>query len=93
MIKTIEETMIELGIDEEKELYDLSDKELLTLYNACDEYIMEQCKEICKRVDKLEDWEQSDSETFEAVIAEAVEKLEKSIADMDLQVEDDYEIE
>lgn len=61
------------------EIYNLSDQELLKLYEESEEYISEQCKEICKRVDMLEDWEQANDETFEDVIAEAVEKLEKSI--------------
>ncbi len=76
MIKTVEEVMNELGIDEEKALNELTDEELLKLYNACDEYIEEQCVEICKRAGLLEEWEKTDGDTFGNVLIRAVETIE-----------------
>lgn len=87
MIKTVEEVMKELGIDEEKTLNELTDEELLKLYNACDEYISEQCEEICRRADYLsvwetnflEEWENSEDVNFEDVLARAVKTIETAL--------------
>lgn len=86
MIKTVEEVMKELGIDEEKTFNELTDEELLKLYNACDEYISDQCEEICRRADYLSGWETNFLEeweyedvNFEDVLARAVKTIETTL--------------
>lgn len=76
MLKNVKEVMNELGIDEEKTLDELTNEELLKLYNTCDEYIDEQCIEICKRAGLLEEWENADGDNFGDVLNRAVETIE-----------------
>lgn len=65
-------------MDSNKTLQALSDRELIKLFDACDEYIPELCNEIWERVDINLEWKDIDSETFEDALEYAIQKLEKT---------------
>lgn len=58
-------------------LFDLSDKELIDLYEGLEENSIYVCKELCERSDMLETWENADGENFESVLDAAIERLQK----------------
>lgn len=58
-------------------LYELSDKELIALYQDSEESALCVCEELCERAGLLEAWEAADGESFESVVEEAIEKLER----------------
>lgn len=58
-------------------LYELSDKELIALYQGLEENDFCVCEELCERAGLLEAWKDADGESFERVLDEAIERLQK----------------
>lgn len=59
--------------------YNMTNYELLNLYNASKEYEPEMCKEICSRVGMYEDYYYASSENVDRVMEEAAEQLKASV--------------
>lgn len=58
--------------------YSMTNKELLDVYNASEEYDSEMCNEICSRVGMHEDYYFADGNSIDRVMEEAVKQLEAS---------------
>lgn len=58
--------------------YNMTNKELLNVYNASAEYDEHMCSEICTRVGMHEDYYMADGENIDRVMEEAVEQLRAS---------------
>lgn len=52
--------------------------ELIEKINAATEWNHEDCAELCRRADMTEEWEAADGDTFEAVVYEAMRKLDNA---------------
>lgn len=62
-------------------LQKLTDKELLQLFESCNEHTFEQCCEIGRRVEMADKIATSHGDDFDLAVNEAVEKLKKQIED------------
>ena len=58
---------------------ELSDDELVEIFEKMDYYDSEVCAEICDRVGLIEEWTDADEDAFEGVLDRALEILKEGL--------------